>query len=187
MRVIEAANRKILLKKIEDENRKKLLKIIKQIPNGVPDGWGKTTFAVGGLMYIGFSNISTEKLIVISSQGQSIINCRTGEKAYCEENYDEGNLIALAEELGDEAIPIAGEGGGGLRHYSKDGNILVSIAPDWPVEKIVFMPNYISWHQDPDKCMIIFEDYEIRAFGFSRCGNYMAVCNSNTLDIFRKL
>ena len=129
MRVIEAANRKILLKKIEDENRKKLLKIIKQIPNGVPDGWEKITFAVGGLMYIGFSDINTEKLVVISSQGQSIINCRTDEKIYCEENYDENDLITRVEEFGDEALSIAGEGGGGLRWHSKDGNILKSIAP----------------------------------------------------------
>lgn len=171
---------------IEDANRKRLLNIIKQIPSGVPDGWERTTFAVGGLMYIGFSNVQTEKLIVISSQGQSIINCRTGEKTYCKENYDENDLTALAEELGDEVISIAGEGGGGLRRYSKDGNILVSIAPSWPIEKIVFMPNYISWYQNPEKCMVIFEDYEIRAFGFSRCGDYIAVCNSNTLDIFRK-
>lgn len=171
---------------IEDENRKRLLNIIAQIPSGVPDGWEKTTFAVGGLMYIGFSNVCTEKLIVISSQGQRIINCKTGEKTYCEENYDEGDLIALAEELGDEVIPIAGEGGGGLRRYSEDGNILASIAPFWPTEKIVFMPNYISWYQNPKKCTIIFEEYEIRAFGFSKCGNYIAVCNSSTLDIFKK-
>ncbi len=174
------------MRDIEAANRKRMLKIIKRIPSGIPDGWEKTTFAVGGLMYIGFSDVSTEKLVVISSQGQSIINCRTGEKTYCEENYDEGNLIAYAEELVDEAIPIAGEVGGGLSRYSKDGNILGAVAPAWPMEQIVFMPNYDSWHQNPDKCTILFEDYEIRAFGFSKCGNYMAVCNSHTLDIFRK-
>lgn len=171
---------------IENANRKRLLNIIKQIPSGVPDGWEKITFAVGGLMYIGFSNVCTEKLIVISSQGQSTINCRTGEKTYCEENYDEDDLIALAEELGEEVVPIAGEGGGGLRWYSKDGHILESIAPYWPIEQVVFMPNYTSWYQNPEKCTVIFEEYGIRAFGFSRCGNYMAVCNSSMLDIFRK-
>lgn len=35
-------------------NRKKLLDIISRIPSGTPLGWNKTTFAVGGLMYIGF-------------------------------------------------------------------------------------------------------------------------------------
>lgn len=171
----------------EDANRKRLLGIIQQIPNGVPDGWEKETFAVGGLMYIGFSNVCSEKLIVISTQGQSVINCETGKKTYCEENYDEDNLIALAEELGDEIVPIAGDGGGGLRRYSKDGNSLALAAPFWPVEKIIFMPNFISYFQNPEKCTIIFEDYEIKAFGFSKCGNYMAACNSHTLDIFKKM
>lgn len=114
---------------VENDHRIRLLDMIRRIPSGTPDGWEKAAFAVGGLTYIGFSNVRTEKLIVISSQGQRIIDCKTGSKTYCTENYDEDNLIALAEELGEEIVPIAGEGGGGLRRYSKDGNILVSAAP----------------------------------------------------------
>lgn len=167
-------------------NRKKLLDIISRIPSGTPFGWNKTTFAVGGLMYIGFSNLCPEKLIVISSQGQRVIDCKTGEKTYCDENYDEMDLIALASMLDDEIIPIAGVGGGGLRRYSKDGDILTSVAPLWPKEQIIFRPNYVSWQSQPEKCTVIFGDYEIKAFGFSRCGNYMAVGNSSTLDIFRR-
>ena len=155
---------------MEDANRNRLLDIVQRIPAGTPDGWEKTTYAVGGLMYVGFSNVRTEKLVVISSQSQSVIDCKTGSKTYCTENYDEGDLIALAEELGDEIVPIAGEGGGGLRRYSNDGNTLISVAPFWPAEKIVFMPNYTLY-----------------TFGFSKCGNYMAVCNSHTLDIFKKI
>ncbi|MCI9248741.1 MAG: hypothetical protein HFG99_06245 [Dorea sp.] len=172
---------------IEDANRKRLFDIIRLIPAGIPDGWQKTTYAVGGLMYVGFSNMHTEKLVVISAQGQSIIDCNTGGKTYCDENYDEDDLIALADELGDEIVPIAGDGGGGLRRYSKDGNMLASAAPFWPMEKIIFMPNYRHYTQNPDKCTILFDDYELKAFGFSKCGNYMAVCNSHTLDVFRKL
>lgn len=132
---------------VENDHRIRLLELIHRIPSGTPDGWEKTTFAVGGLAYIGFSNVRTEKLIV----------------------------------------PIAGEGGGGLRRYSKDGNILVSAAPSWPMEKIIFMPDLISYTQNPEECTVIFEDYAIKAFGFSKCGNYMAVCNSHTLEIFRKI
>lgn len=169
------------------EHRKRMLDIIQGIPTGIPDGWEKATYAVGGLMYVGFSNVRTEKLVVISSQSQSVIDCKTGSKAYCTENYDEDDLIAIAEELGDEIVPIAGDGGGGLRRYSKDGNILVSVAPLWPMEKLIFMPNYTHYTLNPEKCTIIFEDYEITAFGFSKCGNYMAVGNSHTLAIFRKI
>ena len=171
---------------IEDANRRRMLDIIGQIPKGVPDGWEKIGFGVGGLMYIGFSNVCTEKLIVISSQGQRVINCRTGEKTYCDENYDEVELMALTEELGDEIVAIAGEGGGGLRRCSKEGNRLIETAPFWPEEQIIFIPDRVLWTDHPEKCMVIFEDYEIRAFGFSRCGNYMAVGSSGTLDVFRK-
>lgn len=171
----------------EIEHRKRMKDIIQRIPVGIPDGWEKATYAVGGLTYVGFSNVHTEKLVVISSQNQSVIDCGTGSKTYCSENYNEDNLIAIAEELGDEIVPIAGDGGGGLRRFSKDGNILMSVAPFWPMVKIIFMPNYTFYTLNPEKCTIIFEDYEIKAFGFSKCGNYIAVGTSDTLDIFRKI
>ena len=67
-------------------------------------------------------------MIVISTQGQSIINCETDKKTYREENYDDDDFIPLAEELGDEIVPIAGDGGSGLRRYSKDGNSLALVS-----------------------------------------------------------
>lgn len=94
---------------IEDEHRKKMINIVNQMPKGIPLGWECNTLAVGGLMYIGFSDVQTEKLICISSQAQSVINCKTMQKTYCDENYDENDLIACAEELGDEIIKIAGD------------------------------------------------------------------------------
>lgn len=170
---------------MEAENRKRLLALLEKIPYGVPAGWEKETFAVGGLMYLGFSAVQTEKLVVISSQRQSIIDCRTWEKVYCTENYDERDLIAGAEPLGDELIPIAGEGGGGLRRLSPAGDGLGRAAPFWPREQVIFMPRYTIWQQHPEACTVIFDDYEPLAFGFSRCGNYMAVGTSSEVDIFR--
>lgn len=170
----------------EKENRKRLLELLNLIPKGVPEGWEMNSCSVGGLMYLGFSEVRTEKLIVISSQGQRVIDCKTGEKIYCEENYDEGDLIACAETLGDELVPIAGEGGGGLRKYSPAGDILDLAAPLWPREQVIFMPRYSSWHQNPEKCTMVFEAYNILAYGFSRCGNYMAVGTASDLAIFKR-
>ena len=67
---------------METEHRARLLALLEKIPCGVPAGWEKETFAVGGLTYLGFSNLQTEKLVVISSQRQSVIDCRTWEKEY---------------------------------------------------------------------------------------------------------
>ena len=137
-------------------------------------------------MYIGFSNVQTEKLVVISSQRQSVIDCRTREKVYCEENFDELDLFACAEPLRDELVPIAGEGGGGLRQYSPVGDILDRAAPFWPREQIIFMPRYPSWYQCPEACTVIFDDYAPLAFGFSKCGNYMAAATSSEVNIFQR-
>jgi len=177
----------INLNEIEAANRKRLLDCVRRIPKGVPAGWERTLFAVGGLMYLGFSNLQTEKLIVTSAQGQRVIDCRAGEKTRCDGNYDADDLIALAGGLGEELVPIAGEEGGGLRRCSKAGDSLVSAAPLWPKEQIIFMPEFALWHESPEKCTVIFDGYEIKAFGFSRCGAYMAVGSADTLAIFKRL
>lgn len=174
------------LREIEENNRKRLIDLIGQIPKGIPSGWECSTLAVGGLMYVGFSEIHTEKLICISSQGQAIINCDTLQKTYCAKNFDEHDLIACAEELGDELISIAGICGGGLRHSSDNGNHLTKVAPLWPKEQIIFMPDFHSWYTAPDKCQIIFDDYEIIAYGFSKCGKYFVIAASSDLTIFKK-
>lgn len=172
---------------MDTENRARLLALLEKIHQGVPRGWEQETFAVGGLMYVGFSSVQTERLVVISSQKQSVINCRTGETAYCTENYDEEDLIACAEPLGNELVPIAGLGGGGLRRFSRSGDGLETAAPYWPREQIIYMPQYSSWYEHPEVCTVIFDDYEPLAFGFSRCGNYMAVGTSSEVNIFRRI
>lgn len=174
------------LTKLEENNRKHLLDLIHQIPNGPPPGWSCNTLAVGGLMYIGFSERHTNKLVCISSRGQSIINCETLKKTYCDECFDEENLTAQAEEFGTEQIRIAGEGGGGLRHYSRDGNSLERAAPFWPKEQVIFMPQFHSWHTAPGACRIVFDAYELKAYGFSKCGAYFVVATSSDLTIFQK-
>ena len=171
---------------MEDEHRARLLALLKKIPHGVPAGWEQEIFAVGGLTYLGFSNLQTEKLVVISSQRQCVIDCGTGEKVYCEENCDEQDLIACAEPLGDELVPIAGLEGGGLRRSSPAGDGLELAAPFWPREQIIFMPQFASWYQNPEVCTIIFDDYAPLAYGFSRCGNYFAIGTSSDLHIFKR-
>lgn len=170
-----------------EEHRKRLLALLDKIPHGVPDGWEREIFAVGGLMYVGFSNVETEKLVVISSQGQSVINCWTREKVYCPECYDGLNLTACAEPLGDELIPIAGEGGGGLRKSSPAGDFLDIAAPFWPKEQVIFMPQYTSWYQKPEVCTVLFEDYAVLAYGFSKCGRYIVIGTSSDLHIYRRI
>lgn len=175
------------LSMVEDEHRKRLINIANQIPKGIPSGWEYHVLSVGGLMYVGFSEMQTEKLICISSQGQSVINCKTLQKNYYDENYDENDLVAYAEDLGDEIIKIAGDMGGGLRTGSKEGNSLQKIAPYWPKEQIIFCPNYQSLYIAPDQCWNVFDDYGIKAYGFSKCGIYFIIATSSDLTIYKKI
>lgn len=175
------------LKQIERENRKQILEVVKQIPEGIPTRWERKTLAVGGLMYVGFSETHTEQLVCISSQGQSLIDCMTGEKRYVEELYDEHDLLAYTDGIESEAVHIAGEGGGGLRRYSVDGNSLEQIAPIWPREQIVFMPNYCSWRYSPKECWLVSDDFEIKAYGFNKTGNLFVIATSSDLTIYSKI
>ena len=170
----------------EKSNRKRIFKILEQIPEGIPNGWEKRTLAVGGLTYIGFSEKQPEYLACISSQGQSLIDCLTGEKQYVEELVDDDNLTAYLNGIESEEVHIAGEEGGGLRHFSKEGNLLEQITPIWPSKQIIFMPNYCSWWRSPKDCLIVFDDYEIKTYGFNKSGNIFVIATSSDLTIFKK-
>ena len=60
--------------------------------------WIKITeFSVGGFLWIGFSKKQTNKLICISSQYSSVVNCDTGEIEECDAEYDEEQYIAVCD------------------------------------------------------------------------------------------
>lgn len=58
-------------------------------------GWCKIAeFSVGGLEWIGFTKKQPNKLLCISSQYISLIDCENGETIKCDTAYDEVNHIA---------------------------------------------------------------------------------------------
>lgn len=172
------------LQRIEEENRKRILQIIEAVPKSTPVNWSRFDMGVGGIEYIGFSETYTEKLICISSQEQSVIDCKTRKTVFCEVNYDERDLIAFLDMFPDEVIHLAGIGGGGLRHFAPNGDNLTEVAPYYPQKQVIFAPSYKSCFLNPAECNSIFEDYELRAFGFSKCGNYMVAASASDLSIF---
>lgn len=76
---------------------------------------------VGGLEWIGFSKVDTSKLLCISSQMTSLIDCCSGEYIQCDCDYDEESQIAYCDKLPDEEIEIAGQYGGKLPADSTQG------------------------------------------------------------------
>lgn len=164
-----------------EKNRVRMLNIVKQIPVGCPTGWEEAILAIGGLMC--FSEIHTDQIVCISLQHQSVINCNTGEKRYVEELYDENDLIAYLDGIEREQVHIAGEG---LRHYTTDGNIVEQIAPAWPKEQIVFIPNWCSCWSSQEDCRIVWDGYELKAYGFNKTGDIFVIATSADLTIYKK-
>lgn len=78
-------------------------------------------FAVGGLEWIGFSHKKPELLFVISSQKNTVMNCKTGRIIECDLEYDEEEMIAYTDQVEDEAIPLAGQYGGKLKIKTNQG------------------------------------------------------------------
>lgn len=59
---------------------------------------------------------------------------------------------------------------GGLRCHTKAGDMVEMVAPEYPRQKIVFMSDYKLYIQNPKESFILFDDYEIRGYEFSKCG-----------------
>ena len=60
------------------------------------EGWKfVTSFSVGGFEWLGFSKERPNKMIIISSQKTTILDCNSGELENCSIDYDEDELIAM--------------------------------------------------------------------------------------------
>ena len=72
-------------------------------------GWELViSFSAGGFEWLGFSKENPNKMICISSQKTTILNCDSGEISECNVVYDEQELIAICDELANEQITIVG-------------------------------------------------------------------------------
>lgn len=91
-------------------NIKECLEAYKKI-----EGWSiVANFSVGGFEWLGFSKEKTNKLICISSQKSTLVDCENGKIEECNVVYDEKEFLAICEQLPNEQIAIAGEYGGNL-------------------------------------------------------------------------
>lgn len=156
----------------------------------------KKTFAIGGLENVGFVP-AKEYLIVLSSQGQGIFDCKTGEKiARQNDNGDwwdkfneESNCILGFDFLDNILIPTHGlYGDDNLPKKNEEGWELIITAPqpdDKPFEKYLVQKIYLV-SPDKKKKIFIMKDgpCELRAYGFSDSGKTFIVALSCELVIF---
>lgn len=185
----------VFRKKSNDQvNRIRLQKLVATTQTAdAPKGWGKQSFAIGGLTEIGFSKENPELLLVISTQGYGVFDCDKLQRVDRDSNIEVTcntyelwtNGIGI---LANEKISVAGIYGGGLPLVNQFGDYLRYMAPEWPRVTIIFEPDGKSVYkkEEAKACFTIYNDYEVVTFGFSYSGNYFVIATSSDIYIYRK-
>ncbi|MBD5782247.1 hypothetical protein IEN85_22300 [Pelagicoccus sp. NFK12] len=174
---------------------KPLIKAIRKAPTSSPPApWRETaTIAVGGLSSVGFAE-KEEHLLVVSSQGRSVIDCSTGERLERNrEEYDEDTSLLEAEGIGPLAgtkIKISGLYGGGLPNSTDDMWAVHEVTLEWP-ETTLIMTEPGSWlygmiYEKKGDFVKIGSELELRAFGFSPSGRSLVIATSSDVTIYHR-
>ncbi|AYQ33882.1 hypothetical protein [Runella sp. SP2] len=158
----------------------------------------KNTFAIGGLENIGYAP-GQDFLIVLSSQGQGIFNCKTGEKVARQyddsdswEKFNEStNSIVGFDVLENVEINTCGlYGEDNLSKTTQDGWALTVSEPepdDKPFEKYLVKRIYLQSADKKEKIFVGKDGAcELRAFGFSDTGDTFVIALSCDLTIYSR-
>lgn len=158
----------------------------------------KNTYAIGGLENIGYAP-HQDHLLVLSSQGEGLFNCITGERIARVRNGDdwwerlnqETNTITGFDLLSNIKISTYGlHGEDNLPKITKDGWSLKISDPepdDLPFEKYLVQKIYLVSPNQKEKTLIAKDGpCELRAFGFSDTGNSLIVALSCEIVIYSR-
>ena len=173
----------------------KTIDAIKRAPieNNVPGWTVTTTFAVGGLEAVGFDERNGE-LLVVSSQGQGIIDPTSGRRLFRDANSHGYDHKRLQANRGDqpEAPPVrmAGIHGGHLRTVNDDGWTIEKVVLEWPKARLVLCePNvHLSPFKKPPKSgwFVLGEGTEFKVWGFSHTGSVLIWSDEVDISVLRK-
>jgi len=174
------------------QHREKINTILEKIPSVQnPKGWTrKSTFAIGGFEYFGFSEAS-DILVVLSTQGRGLIDMAKDEKIARDDstNYvlDESLLISEGFDiLEGETIRLASKYGGSLLPVSnKSHESLARVSPLYPCEDVIFQPPFESclneWHNK--NCVRIYRGF-LYCYGFSFSGKYFVIADDGGITFW---
>jgi hypothetical protein len=159
-----------------------------------PEPWKKSgTFAIGGLLAVGYA-AQSDYLLVVSSQGRGVFDCVSGEKVardtddvykYC----DDIRLQAIGiGPIAEQTVHIAGITGGGLTKVTQDGWKLQLLPLNWPDEYIFLEYPHKSLYNGPENCVKVGTNgaCELRAYGFSETGLSFVIALSCEIVLFTR-
>ncbi|MCM1193060.1 MAG: hypothetical protein NC123_01955 [Butyrivibrio sp.] len=136
--------------------------------------------SVGGLEWVGFSKEHCNKLLCISSQRCTLMDCKTGIIDECDCEYDEVTHTALCSLLPDDVIYISGQYGGKILHSTqKRDKVRIEIHADNRTS--VYFAN------DSQFETIIFNDYGFYTCGFSYDGEYFVFAQDAGITLLRRV
>ena len=156
-----------------------------------PPPWTRLAIhAVGGLTEVGFADDS-DFLLVVSSQGRGVIDCKTGERVARDPAepddswYDERRLRAQGiGPLENHIVRLAGLHGGGLLTCGQGGWSVESLPLDWPDVSLLLVEPWRSIFDEKTGFTKLAVEREVRAFGFSDTGASLVLATSSDVFVF---
>ena len=186
---------------MDNEMKDALLSSLQNADPGVGfDPWRLTVHAaVGGACAVGFDK-KTEDLLVVSSNGQSVFECTSGERIYRNRESDGYDPMLLEGHRLDEhtASPftMSGSDGGGLLKATFDGWTVDTFQLDWPHTFCILQPPGASIYFLDDKPyspkkdgtfhLVQSQFGEPVAFGFSWSGKSLVWCDRSDLYVWTR-
>lgn len=144
------------------------------------EGWKVIAdFAVGGFEWLGFSKEKPNKLICISSQKTTLVDCEDGKIEECEVVYDDEELLAICEQLPNEQIATAGQYGGKMPTTSGKGEQVVI----QETKEYIMTVTFIS---SQGKETVIYWNYSAYICGFSYDGNYFVLADDCGVIVIKR-
>lgn len=182
-------------------HQQRLRSLLGRVPESQPPSpWERSAWmAIGGLTEVGFVP-GTVRLLLVSSSGRGLLDCRTGEVIARDRNtqdwgwYDTSRLVAecIGSYDGVE-VPLSGLHGGGLPNSTEDGWSVELFQPNWPENWVVLQSDYSSVlmeHTQPGrhlpKATRIASDTDLRAVGFSADGTVLVVATGSDVAVHRR-
>ncbi|MCR4792897.1 MAG: hypothetical protein K5871_09105 [Lachnospiraceae bacterium] len=136
---------------------------------------------------MGFSTVNSNKLIIISSQMETVFDCDDKSLTETEINIDEKEYVAVCDHFPDEVIPIASCWGGSLPHKTVRGDCVdIEYYGEHEIsgKKLRYQKIYLL--DESGNRNLIYDNYPCYVCGFSSDGNYFALADDGGVVIIRR-